>query len=307
MPLGDNILRECPSCGDPCSESARFCQYCGYPLRSDSAPELVEITLPKVGASAQTQCTCSSRHLNSNEARFCQYCGYPLFSQGHWASALVLAEGEAIVQSWEGIYARQLQATETAFGTRHVVNASGDESGFFVLTNQRIVWIERRPSLTDDYRISLTIPLENIIDVSISNDRTAFVTIIESQGPHLFRIYVPLVTEVASSDFPSNETIPVFIEQKEFPAFKWTVTNQVNRRKEVLETARLKDRVQVVLDFSFLKQYMEKGGLILQKITCTNCGGRMKLPETGNTTECPYCHTSYRVEDVFERVKKLMG
>jgi hypothetical protein len=45
----------------------------------------------------------------------------------------------------------------------------------------------------------------------------------------------------------------------------------------------------VVLDFSSLKEYMEKGGLVLQK------------------TKCEYCGSTIYAQDIFEKVKSLIG
>ncbi len=52
---------------------------------------------------------------------------------------------------------------------------------------------------------------------------------------------------------------------------------------------------------------MEKGGMMVQKISCANCGASMGLPEKGNTVECAYCKTTHRVEDIFEKIKRLIG
>jgi len=37
------------------------------------------------------------------------------------------------------------------------------------------------------------------------------------------------------------------------------------------------------------------------------CGASMHLPENGNTVDCPYCKRTHRVEDIFEKVKQLIG
>ncbi len=95
--------------------------------------------------------------------------------------------------------------------------------------------------------------------------------------------------------------------EDEFGAFQETVMKYRAERKFAILELEKKERVQILLDFSFLKDYMEKGGMMVQKITCANCGGSMHLPEKGNTVDCPYCKTTHRVEDIFERVKQLIG
>jgi len=36
-----------------------------------------------------------------------------------------------------------------------------------------------------------------------------------------------------------------------------------------------------MLDFSFLKTYMEKGGLVMQVLKCPECGAGAEFPKTG--------------------------
>ncbi len=50
----------------------------------------------------------------------------------------------------------------------------------------------------------------------------------------------------------------------EFPEFRKTIIEQCTNWKKELEMERKKDKIQLVLDFSMLKEYMDKGGLILQ-------------------------------------------
>ena len=95
--------------------------------------------------------------------------------------------------------------------------------------------------------------------------------------------------------------------EAEFATFQGVVMKYRTERKLAILELQKKGRVQVVLDFSFLKAYMEKGGMVVQKISCANCGASMHLPEKGNTVDCLYCRTTHRVEDIFEKVKQLIG
>jgi ribosomal protein S27AE len=62
-----------------------------------------------------------------------------------------------------------------------------------------------------------------------------------------------------------------------------------------------------VLDFSSLKDYMTKGGLVLQTTKCPECGAPMALPTTGNQTKCEHCGNIVYAQDIFEKVKSLIG
>ena len=61
---------------------------------------------------------------------------------------------------------------------------------------------------------------------------------------------------------------------------------------------------QVILDFSWLRDYMEKhGAVVIQDIRCPYCGGEVHLPDKGTYTNCIHCgHTVY-VKQIFDLVK----
>jgi ribosomal protein S27AE len=73
-----------------------------------------------------------------------------------------------------------------------------------------------------------------------------------------------------------------------------------------MEAERKKERVQVVLDFSALKDAMLKGGLTLQKTKCPECGASITLPTTGNQIKCEYCGSTIYAQDIFEKIKSLI-
>lgn len=76
------------------------------------------------------------------------------------------------------------------------------------------------------------------------------------------------------------------------------------KKLPVLTDARA---LHVTVDFSFLKKYMEKGGLLMQALKCPHCGGSIDFPKTGNVTTCSYCGTSIYAQNVFEKLRSLEG
>ncbi len=79
------------------------------------------------------------------------------------------------------------------------------------------------------------------------------------------------------------------------------------RCAEQKEQERRQDKVQLVLDFSSLKEQMAKGGLVVQTIKCPTCGASVDLPSNGNTTKCQYCHSTIYAADLFEKLKVMLG
>jgi len=62
-----------------------------------------------------------------------------------------------------------------------------------------------------------------------------------------------------------------------------------------------------VLDFSFLKAEMEKGGIVVQTIKCPSCNASVQLPETGTVFKCQYCGNAILAQDLFQKMKGLIG
>ena len=133
----------------------------------------------------------------------------------------------------------------------------------------------------------MTILLEDVRGTSLGGSLRKFVTVADSNGSHVFHLSG--------------------IGDKEFPVFRQMVTFQMSQRKAALESQRKQERVHVMLDFSFLRQYMEKGGMVVQTFKCSNCGAPIRIPQTGNTVNCTHYQTPQHVDDIFEKVKSLIG
>ena len=80
----------------------------------------------------------------------------------------------------------------------------------------------------------------------------------------------------------------------------------IAKRREELDNQKRKDRVQIVLDFSSLKDVMAKGGMIMSTFKCPNCQAGLPLPDEGQVMVCKYCNTPIKPVDIFEKVKSLM-
>ncbi len=174
-----------------------------------------------------------------------------------------------------------------------------------VLTDLKLIWLHRMVSAgVDQYSVGRRISLEKITDISHGIDPVSYVVVTDNEGLRVFGLFSKYGPNPGFSGLFQHRK---YITEDEFVSFRETVMKYRAERKFALLELQRKERVQILLDFSFLKDYMEKGGMMVQKITCANCGGSMPLPERGNTVECPYCKTTHRVEDIFERVKQLIG
>jgi RNase P subunit RPR2 len=64
--------------------------------------------------------------------------------------------------------------------------------------------------------------------------------------------------------------------------------------------------IQIILDFSSLKDIMAKGGLVMTTYKCPNCGGMVNIPEAGKVLMCQYCGAPIKPVDIFEKIKSII-
>ena len=155
--------------------------------------------------------------------------------------------------------------------------------GFLVVTNQRLLFAHKFGRLSTEYAIMYGINLENIVNVSHGrfgfNDR---LVILDSNNQH--RNFVE----------PNIQNI--------IP----TINAAIIKRRNQIMSEKQKEQIQIVLDFSSLKEVMAKGGLVMTTYKCPNCNGMVKLPEDGKVLICEYCGSPIKPVDIFEKIKSLI-
>jgi hypothetical protein len=251
-------------------------------------------------------CICEGRELNKEKARFCRFCGNSLLvrePQGKfkdaWHSALALERNESITDTWEGGKKEIRQLPE---GDVQVLDRG---EGLLVLTDQKLIWLYKMPSAEgNQYSAGFRIPLEKISDISFGLRPVSHVAITDDEGVHVVSLFSQ---RGPNPGFDGLLQRKKYMTEDELGLLQGTMMKHRAERKFTVLELQKKERVQVIVDFSFLKDYMEKGGMVVQKISCANCGASMRLPEKGNTIDCPYCKTTHRVQDIFERVRQLIG
>jgi ribosomal protein S27AE len=205
-----------------------------------------------------------------------------------WEGSILLEKGEKILTSWRG----NREMTEKvvvrgSYGGKRIEDAKERKNGLLVLTNQRLLFLEEHGVFGKSYHQVLAVPLLKVQGISMGGMLVPFVSIADDMGTHMFHI--------------------AGVGKNDFEPFKQLIMDHCRKRREDIEAEKRKERVQVVLDFSSLKDYMEKGGLVLQKTKCPECGAPMALPTTGNQTKCEHCGSTVYAQDIFEKVKSLIG
>lgn len=156
-------------------------------------------------------------------------------------------------------------------------------TGYLFVTNFRLVFVERRGIMNFSYHCKLSIPLEKIVGIATCGWWTRYIVMTDSDGIE-YRIPIK-----KNKEYQLKNILDLLIHQ----------------RRTTLEQE--KKKVQVVIDFSFLKSTAEKGGLVLKTISCPHCGGYVKLPEKGNICQCEHCQREILAVDIFEKMKQLLS
>lgn len=198
---------------------------------------------------------------------------------------LNLLEGEEIVETWP-ITCEEVREVPTQ--TLVVFKGTAEEKiefyGYLLLTTDRLVFVASRGFFNMTYRIKFGIPYEEIASV-----RT---------GKYLFSTFVEVATQRGDvRRFKTDSELKLGSRIKELSV----------KKMARVENEKKKERVQLVLDFSFLRPLAEKG-VIMQAITCPHCGGKVEdLPSSGNIFECKYCGDKIYAVDIYREINRLLG
>ena len=203
--------------------------------------------------------------------------------------SVIIDKSEFVLNAWTGN--RHIQNINVAPGPARARMIL--QIGALLLTSRRLIWLERRqigvwkPQMT--YQVALDMPLENIKGIlAESGDCGTWasakkVSIVTNDGENTFNL---------QSAF--QELLRPMIE------------SAIKMRIDENEAEKKREKIHVMLDFSFLKSVMEKGGLVMQVLKCPECGATVDFPKTGNETKCVHCGKTIYAQDVFEKVKGLI-
>jgi len=155
--------------------------------------------------------------------------------------------------------------------------------GFLIVTNQRVLFACKLGFMAKDYGIMFGINLENIVSVSPGkfgfNDK---LVILDKNGQHRDFIKPKI-----------HSLVPI-------------INEAISERRNQLEAQKERERVQIVLDFSSLKDIMAKGGIVMSAYNCPKCNAMVDIPEAGKIMFCKYCGTPIKPVDIFDRIKSLL-
>ena len=257
--------------------------------------------------------TCVACNANiSEESFFCPYCGKPnsvrtgppeqsvvrpmtnpIILPPSLQGVIILKPRESINWIWRCSRNRRIIVPG---GQRNQI-----EPGFLIASNQRIIFIKASGLFSKAYSVNEVICYENVGGVSYSDGiLNKVISINDQQGGEAKSLKLIALFEVNSVTL--EKTKPASLQ-----SIQELLTHFANNRQQEIDEEKKKDRIQYVLDFSFLKKEMEKGGLVVQTIKCPSCSAGISIPAAGNNMKCPYCGSMVYAQDVFDKMKALIG
>lgn len=170
-------------------------------------------------------------------------------------------------------------------------------SGQLFLTNERLIWLQ-------DGMFNFEVPLE---------DLTSFVAASTYQGSSESCIVVRSARRNVNAWLKlwlwwgTKANVEVAKDNRAFARVQGVVFRLQQKKRERLLKEKQREHVQVVLDFSSIRDTLSKGGVGVSSLKCPQCSGPLELPETGKQTNCKYCEASIRPVDIFDKIKSIIG
>jgi hypothetical protein len=159
--------------------------------------------------------------------------------------------------------------------------------GYLSFTNYRLLFLQKRGILDHSYHCRLSLDYEKIAGISSGGWAFKYISVTDDSGiEHRFGV---------SGDAEKIEGI------------KANIRRLVEAKRNYLERKEKAGRVQVTIDFSFLKSIAEKGGIVLNTLSCPYCNGVLEVPSSGNIMQCIHCGRKVYAIDVFEKMKSVLG
>lgn len=182
-----------------------------------------------------------------------------------WQDAIVLRKGEQALQWWDGNCERQHKTIIPQKGlirTKYkTVQSKETHSGTLVLTNQRLLWFERRGFMSRTLRASFEIDLLNLQGIAVGGIIKEWISITDGESENIFHLY-----GVGANTFePFRKTIYDQIENLRASSVTPTTPTTQLVTKEIIT------REIVMIPCAYCKSLMPQTATF-----CPECGARRK-------------------------------
>jgi hypothetical protein len=203
-------------------------------------------------------------------------------------NGLGLLEGEEIKSQY--VCRKQTLSARSMFDASQRIE---EKKGLLVFTNQNMIFMQQEGSWSSNYSQALRIPLENISGMVIGGTFLKHIRIRVGTGGY------PEEQQFTEVFWGKNGMVQVGVVQSEIDMI-------LKEARENQKISKERETVQIILDFSSLKEVMAQGGVVMTTYKCPNCNGMVDIPEAGKVLMCKYCGTPIKPVDIFEKIKSLI-
>ena len=215
-------------------------------------------------------------------------------------SAIMLQPNETAMEAWRV----SLLPVDAAGSILSAFDGDGKaeqpSTGFFVATNRRFVFLEEKGLFTKTYNVMVSIDHSQVRGTGTYGGFLKSLMLSVNYQGRTQRLRFSGFREVDSDTMKPLGLVKI---EEMIPLLDKIVKDAMIER----ENERRKERIQYVLDFSFLKAQLEKGGIVVQTAKCPHCSAAVSIPSSGTATKCQYCGSVVYAHDVFEKMKGLIG
>ncbi len=186
-----------------------------------------------------------------------------------WQQAIILNTGEQVLHSWNGNCERHQKAVFKEKGLirdRYVTKEAKErDSGVLALTNQRLIWFERRGMLSKTHRAAFEIALRELQGITCGGTINKWVSITDKNGEYIFHLYGVGKKEIE----PFRDMI---LRQVEKLKADNSETLNVNIKKEIIRTTR--EEIPPIWKCAYCH-----GANFKTLIECKHCGAPRKIAD----------------------------
>jgi len=213
------------------------------------------------------------------------------------SSKVSLEIDDELVWSWPGsAWVRVPVALQPLVG--QVLPARfAQHAGQLFLTNERLIWLQ-------EGIFNFEVPLE---------DLTSFIAASTYQGSNESCIMLRSARKNVDAWLKlwlwwgTRANVEIAKDNRAFTRVQGMIFGQQRKKRERVLKEKQREHVQVVLDFSSIRDTLSKGGVVISTFKCPQCSGPLELPETGKQTTCKYCGASIKPVDIFDKIKNIVG
>jgi len=212
-------------------------------------------------------------------------------------STVSLEINEEMVWAWAGISFVQTPSAPGTLAGQMGMSQVAEHSGYLFLTSERLIWLQ-------DGMFHFEIPLEDLASFTPASaypGSDASIIVVKSAKRNVegwLRLWLW---------YGSAGNVEVAKDNRAFNRVRGMVFRQQQIKRERIQKEKQREHVQVVLDFSSIRDTLAKGGVVATTFKCPQCSGPLDLPETGRQTTCRYCGAVIRPVDLFDKIKGLIS